>query len=273
MDATALVPGYAIKRVFIPVRDINPIRSPALVNYVLIAANVLVWLWQLSLAATGAAWVEPGYGVIPIRLTSDPPGESFTILSSMFMHGGWLHLGGNMLYLYIFGDNVEDALGHWRYLVFYLACGAGAALSQVLIDPSSQVPMVGASGAIAGVLGAYLVLHPRAPIMVLNTVLPLWFLLGLFLIFPAWLAIGTWFIWNLLGGLSVLGGQAGGGVAFFAHIGGFVAGLVLIRPSMAGRRKTEARRWDGWRPPPARPTRRGERGEHRDPWYPPDQYH
>ena len=258
---------------FIPVRDINPTRTAPVVTYVLIAANILAWLWQLSLQATGMAWVEPGYGVVPVRLTGDPPGEAFTILTGMFMHGGWLHLGGNMLYLYIFGDNVEDALGRWRYAGFYVACGAVAACAQVMIDPASQIPMVGASGAIAGVLGAYLVLHPRAPIMVLNTVLPLWLFFGLFLVFPAWLAIGTWFLWNLLGGLGSLGGQAGGGVAFFAHLGGFLGGLVFIRPAMAGRRKREAKRWERWRPPPRRPAPHQARGEHRDPWHPPDQYH
>jgi len=275
--------------VFIPVRDINPTRSPPAVNYLLIAANILAWLWQLALQATGAAWVEPGYGVVPIRLSGDPSGEAFTILTSMFMHGGWLHLGGNMLYLYIFGDNVEESMGHGRYVAFYLACGVVAALAQVAVDPASQIPMVGASGAIAGVLGAYLVLHPRAPIMVLNTFLPLWLFMGPFLMFPAWLAIGTWFLWNLLGGIESLGSQ-GGGVAFFSHIGGFIGGLGLIQLCMRGRCRRVGRPWDGWRLPPG--GRGGGRGpwprrprvgpdapgdnepeRHPDPWYPPDRYH
>jgi membrane associated rhomboid family serine protease len=255
---------------FIPVRDVNPTRSAPVVNFLLIAANVLVWLWQASLEATGAGYLEAGYSVVPVRLVLDPPGESFTILTSMFMHGGWLHLGGNMLYLYIFGDNVEDALGHARYAAFYLAGGLFAAFAQIGVDPSSQIPMVGASGAIAGVLGAYLVLHPRAPILVLNTVLPLWLLTGPFLVFPSWLAIGTWFLWNVFGGFTSLLGPAGGGVAFFAHIGGFIAGLLLVRPAMAGRSKRDARSWDGWRPPPQRPRRPEVRGSLRDPWYPPD---
>jgi membrane associated rhomboid family serine protease len=274
--------------VFIPVRDINPTQSAPVVNYLLMGANILAWLWQLALQATGAAWVEPGYGVVPIRLTGDPPGEAFTIMTSMFMHGGWLHLGGNMLYLYIFGDNVEEAMGHVRYVAFYLACGVVAALAQVLVDPSSQIPMVGASGAIAGVLGAYLVLYPKAPIMVLNTVLPLWLFFGLFLMFPAWLAIGTWFIWNLLGGLRTLGAE-GGGVAFFSHIGGFIAGLGLIQLCMRGRCRRVRQPWGGWRLPsdnrwsrraqlPRRPrvdraSTHDEDDQHRDPWYPPDRYH
>jgi membrane associated rhomboid family serine protease len=259
--------------VFIPVRDINPTRSVPVVNYLLIAVNVLAWLWQLALSATGAAWVEAGYGVVPIRLVADPSGEAFTILTSMFMHGGWLHLGGNMLYLYIFGDSVEDALGHWRYLVFYAIWGLAAALAQVGVDPASQIPMVGASGAIAGVLGAYIVLHPRAPILVLNTILPLWLLFGLFLVFPAWLAIGTWFLWNVLGGIGSLGVAGSGGVAFFSHIGGFVAGLLLIRPGMAGRSTRAAAPWTGFRPPPRRRRLQRPGEDHPDPWYPPDQYH
>jgi membrane associated rhomboid family serine protease len=273
--------------VFLPVRDINPTRSPPVVNYLLIAANVLAWLWQWALQATGATWIEPGYGVVPVRLTGDPTGEAFTIVTSMFMHGGWLHLGGNMLYLYIFGDNVEESMGHGRYVAFYLACGAFAALAQVGVDPASHVPMVGASGAIAGVLGAYLVLYPKAPIMVLNTFLPLWLFFGPFFMFPAWLAIGTWFLWNLLGGISSLGAQ--GGVAFFAHIGGFIGGLGLIQLCMRGRCRRDRTPWESWRLPPRgpgggrgpRPRRPrvgpdggqdGEAGQHRDPWYPPDRY-
>ena len=254
---------------FVPIRDINPTRTPPVVTYVLIGANILAWLWQLSLAATGAAWVEAGYGVVPTRLVADPPGEAFTILTSMFMHGSWMHLGGNMLYLYIFGDNVEDALGHWRYLAFYVACGLAAALAQVLTDPVSPIPMVGASGAIAGVLGAYVLLHPKARILVLNPVFLLWFLVGPLLVFPAWLALGTWFVWNLLGILGAQVGQAGGMVAFFAHIGGFLAGVILIWPAMVGRKRRKARPWDGWHPPPRRRSLPPS-GPHQDPWFPPD---
>ena len=266
---------------FVPIRDINPTRSAPVVNYLIIGLNVLAWLWELALTRTGAVWVEPGYGLVPVRFTGDPWGEAFTIFTSMFMHGGWLHLGGNMLYLYIFGDNVEDALGHVRYAAFYAVCGVAAAVTQVGIDPASQVPMVGASGAIAGVLGAYIVLHPKAPILVFNTLLPLWLLFGPFLMFPAWLAIGTWFLWNVLGGFTALGGPTGGGVAFFAHIGGFVAGLTLIRPAMTHRTRPDARQWEGWKAPP--PRRRLQRpgeppGEpadepHEDPYYPPEGWH
>lgn len=265
----------------IPIRDINPTRTTPYVNYALIAANVLVWLWEYALIQAGASWVIPGYGMVPARLVADPSGEAFTILTSMFMHGGWAHIGFNMLFLYIFGDNIEDAVGHFRYFLFYLASGLVAALAQMAIDPGSHIPMVGASGAIAGVLGAYLVLFPRAPVTVVNPIFPLWFVFGLFLEFPAWLVVGEFFLVNLWGGLSALGGGAGGGgVAFFAHLGGFITGLVTIRAWMLGRARVEPRRWEGWRPPP-RPPRPGggwggpgsrfhEPGQHRDPWLPPD---
>jgi membrane associated rhomboid family serine protease len=191
---------------------------------------------------------------VPTRLTHDPTGEAFTIFTSMFMHGGWLHLGGNMLFLHIFGDNVEDAIGHVRYVAFYLLSGIGAAAAQVLTDPSSQVPMVGASGAIAGVLGAYMVLYPTAPVLVLNPILPLWFLFGLFLELPAWLVAGEWFIANLfMGAQSLAGVGSEGGVAFFAHLGGFVSGLVLVKLLQAGRAPVQAKRWSGFRPHDRRP--------------------
>lgn len=249
----------------LPIRDSNPTRIVPYVTYVLIGVNVVVWLLEYSAIQAGASWVIPGYGVVPARISADPAGEAFTIFSSMFMHGGWEHLGGNMLFLYIFGDNVEDALGHFRYVIFYLAGGVAAAAAQVLIDPASPIPMVGASGAIAGVLGAYLVLYPRAPILVINPFFPLWFLIGVFLEFPAWLVVGEWFLWNLVRGVTSLGTEVVGGVAFFAHLGGFILGLVTIRPAMWGRARPPSQRWHGWRPPPPQ-HRWSERGPHRDPW-------
>jgi membrane associated rhomboid family serine protease len=244
----------------IPISDLNPTQRKPVVNTLLIVLNIAAFLWEYSLIVGGAPWVIPGYGVVPRRVVADPLGEAFTVVTSMFMHGGWGHLGGNMLFLYIFGDNVEDAIGRGRYALFYAVCGFGAALAQIMIDPTSAVPMVGASGAIAGVLGAYLVLYPRAPVTVLNPIPPLWFLLGLFIVFPAWLVVGEWFLWQLLSGVGSLGAEVGGGVAFFAHIGGFIAGLLLIRPAMAGRRKAPSSRWHGWQPPP---------GSREDRWHPP----
>lgn len=235
----------------LPIGDHNPTRTTPLVNYFLLAANVLAFFWQyLLIAAGGEAWLIPGYGLVATRFMADPLGEGFTLFTSMFMHGGWGHLAGNMLYLYIFGDNVEDAMGHVRYAAYYLTCGVVAGLVQVAIGPSSQVPMVGASGAIAGVLGGYMVLYPRAPITLLNPILPLWLILGLFIVLPAWLVIGMWFLWNLMSGVGQLGMEGAGGIAFFAHVGGFVGGMLLIRGMIRGRGRPDRGRWSGWRSPP-----------------------
>lgn len=252
----------------IPLRDENPRQGRAYVNTALIAVNVAVWLvvwlwlWRVRDALT------LGLGVVPARLLADPAGDGFTVLTSMFMHGGWQHLLGNMLFLYIFGDNVEDALGHGRYLVLYLLAGLAAAAAQVVVDPGSTIPMVGASGAIGGVLGAYLVLYPRAPIVVLNPVFPLWFVFGVVLVFPAWLVVGEWFAWNLLSGAMSLSRPSAGGVAFFAHLGGFVLGLLAVRPFMFGRERRRAKTWHGFRAPPRERLRAGEYrgGPRRDPW-------
>ena len=253
----------------IPLRDDNPRRTTPYVNNVLIGVNVVVFLLEWLMVRGGASWVIPGYGLVPSRLSNDVAGESFTVLTSMFMHGGWEHVGFNMLFLYIFGDNVEDALGHGRYLAFYLFAGVAAAVAHVLVDPASPVPMVGASGAIGGVLGAYLVLYPRAPITVLNPILPLWFLLGLVLVFPAWLVVGEWFLWNLIRGVGSLSLPSAGGVAFWAHIGGFVAGLLAIKPALHGRSTEKPPDWQGWRPPRRRA---GPGGTRRDPFHPPDRF-
>jgi membrane associated rhomboid family serine protease len=235
-----------------PIKDQNPTRTFPFVNYLLIAANVLAYVWEtLLIRQAGETTVVSGYGLVATRLLADPGGEGFTIFSSMFMHGGLAHLGGNMLFLYIFGDNVEDALGHGRYVAFYLFAGIAAAAAQILTGVDSPVAMVGASGAISGVLGAYVVLYPRAPILVINSIPLLWLFYGLFLSFPAWLVIGFWFVGNLLSGVSSLGAGGGvGGVAFFAHIGGFLAGLLLVRPMLKATATRQSFQWAGWRPPP-----------------------
>jgi membrane associated rhomboid family serine protease len=233
----------------LPIGDRNPTRTMPFVNYGLLALNVLAFVVQTFVTAEGGeAWVVPGYGLVPARFMADPTGEAFTILTSQFMHGGLVHLGGNLLFLYIFGDNVEDAIGHFRYALFYMASGFGAALAQVATDTSSTIPMVGASGAIAGVLGAYLVLYPRAPVTVLVPP-PLGFFVGFFIVLPAWVVMVAWFFVNLTSGIGTLGAAASGGVAFFAHIGGFLTGLLAIRPLHAGRERIVVDRWRGWRPP------------------------
>ena len=237
----------------LPLRDINPIRTTPFVNYLLILGNVAAFVKLSSLPP----WYEPGYALVPARVVADPIGESFTILTSMFMHANLAHLAGNLWFLWIFGDNVEDALGHGRYLSFYLLGGVVAAITQVATSGASPVPMVGASGAIAAVTGAYLVLYPRAPILVMNPVPFFWLFMGITLIVPAWIVVGEFFLMNVLMGVQTLGEQAlsggevaKGGVAVFAHLGGFVAGVLTVKPMSRGREQTRHPAWDGWRPPP-----------------------
>lgn len=214
----------------IPLRDDNPTVRTPVVTYALLGACVLVFLWQASLTVQGRQAVVFALGFIPAvvfqgaRLPEElslVPGP-LTVLTSMFLHGGWMHLIGNMLYLWIFADNVEDRLGRGRFIVFYVLAGIGAALAQALPDRGSTIPMVGASGAISGVLGAYLLLYPRAHVLVL---IPL----GIFsriVAVPALAALGVWFGIQLLSSLAAPAG--GGGVAFRAHLGGFVAGMALL---------------------------------------------
>ena len=220
----------------IPLRDDNPIRTTPFVNYALIASCVLVFLWEAALGTRMEAAVY-SFGLIPDVLLGDArlPAELsvvppwLTVFTSMFLHGGWMHLIGNMLYLWIFADNVEDRLGHGRFIVFYALCGVAAAMAQALPDPDSQIPMVGASGAISGVLGAYLLMYPRAHVLVL---IPLGVFTQLTRL-PAMLVLGLWFAMQLL---SEMFASDGAGVAFRAHIGGFVAGLVLLPLFRLGRR-------------------------------------
>jgi membrane associated rhomboid family serine protease len=214
-----------------PYKDDNPTERPAVVTVGLIVLNVLVFLYCWLQGEGGFTRSVFELGVIPKELWSGnlpqsrghfPPASLFT---SMFMHAGWLHLIGNMLYLWIFGNNVEDYLGHFRFIVFYVACGLIASFSHILFNLGSTVPMVGASGAIAGVLGAYLVLYPRARVRVL---LFLFIFITTFTV-PAWLVLGLWFVLQIINSLPEFSGSAGGGVAYLAHVGGFVAGLVYVR--------------------------------------------
>lgn len=214
----------------IPISDDNPSSIAPVVSIGLIVACVLAFLWQLSLGAEGAQRAVYALGAIPAVLFGirDLPAEIAIIppfasmFTSMFLHGGWMHLIGNMLYLWIFGDNVEDAMGHIRFVIFYLLCGLAAVLAQAAPDPGSVVPMIGASGAISGVLGAYLLLYPHARVLVL---VPIGFILQSFRL-PAGIVLALWFGLQLLSNLLTPAGQ--GGVAFRAHIGGFVAGMLLI---------------------------------------------
>ena len=198
-------------------------------NFGLIALNSAVFLYQLSLGERLTDFVY-AYGLIPFRflqVVPRDPAELLTLLSAMFLHGGWAHLLGNMLYLHIFGDNVEDRLGHGRYLLFYLTCGVLSFLAQVAFQPLSMVPNVGASGAIAGLLGAYFLLFPRARVL---TILPLFFFFPLVEI-PAFFFLGLWFLIQFLSGASTIGRTSAltGGVAWWAHIGGFLVGMLLLK--------------------------------------------
>lgn len=223
----------------IPLRDENPVSSTPWVTWALVACCVLVFLWQVSLGESGFQRVVFTLGVIPAVLLGHAqlPAEvavvppAVTILTSMFLHGGWLHLAGNMLYLWVFGDNIEDRMGRLRFLLFYLACGVAAVFAQALPAPETRVPMIGASGAISGVLGAYLLLFPRARVLVL---VPFGFILKVIRLPAVWV-LGLWFAIQLISSLLAPAGE--GGVAFRAHLGGFVAGLVLAPLFLPWRRR------------------------------------
>ncbi len=209
----------------IPLRDTVPSRSFPFVNWLLIVLNVVVFLVILSLRSDAEGFVA-ALGLVPKRLLTDPqPWELVTPFTSMFLHGGWAHLLGNMLALYVFGDNVEDRLGSGRYLVFYLLCGLVAAFAHVVINAESTVPTIGASGAISGVLAAYVVFYPTSRVITLVLLL----FLPWFVQIPATIYIGFWFVAQLLNGVLtvVKDQQAMGGVAWWAHVGGFLAGLAF----------------------------------------------
>lgn len=219
-----------------PLRDGIPSRRFPVVTLALIAVNALVFLYQLTLPEEGLTNLFYLFGMVPARL-GDPAwaasvgysgGGWFSFLSSMFLHGGLLHLAFNMWTLWIFGDNVEDRLGRGRFLGFYLACGLAAGAMQWLTDPASTVPTIGASGAIAGVLGAYLLLYPHSRIL---TLIPILFY-PLFVHIPALVYLAVWFLLQLASGILAFGQEAAGaagGIAWWAHVGGFVAGMILVK--------------------------------------------
>jgi membrane associated rhomboid family serine protease len=219
----------------IPIRDDQPSYSTPFINYFIIGLNVLVFLFELSIGAEGRRALNAfvfEFGVVPVRIERALAGVGQytlamtlpTILTSMFLHGGWLHIIGNMWFLWIFGDNIEDHLGHFRYLLFYLACGVAAAITHIIFNLSSNEPTVGASGAIAGVMGAYVILYPRARVLTLVFFF-LWWI-------PAWVFLGYWFLIQFLSGAAMSVAETSrstGGIAFWAHVGGFVAGILLIK--------------------------------------------
>ena len=234
----------------IPIRDDTPRFSTPFVTYFIIALNTLVFLFELSVSEQGRGALNSfiyHFGVVPWRfdhVLAAWPASSLTglflpILTSMFLHASWLHLIGNMWFLWIFGDNIEDYLGHFSYLLFYLVCGFAAAVTHILLNAGSRLPSVGASGAIAGVMGAYFVLYPKARVM-------MWFPPIFFFHLPAWLVLGYWFFMQFLSGAATSiaeTSQTTGGIAFWAHVGGFVAGVVLIKVLPARPRRYRYAAW------------------------------
>ena len=213
----------------LPLHDDNPTEITPFVTVLLIGTCVMVFIYQTFLPPGAEERFVFQYGAIPAivfghaTLQSEivPIPAYATLLTSMFLHGSWMHLLGNMLYLWIFGNNIEDVMGHVRFIIFYVVCGVCAALTHAVIDPASAIPMVGASGAISGILGAYLLLFPRARVLILAPYIWTTYV-------PAGVVLGLWFVMQVFSGGASLGTK-GGGVAFFAHVGGFVAGMLLIR--------------------------------------------
>jgi membrane associated rhomboid family serine protease len=208
----------------IPLYDTVRSRRVPIANWLLIGLNVLVFLYEISLSQAGLANLTRTWGLVPAALVGAPQRAWPTIFTSMFLHGGWFHILSNMWVLFIFGDNVEDRMGGGRYLFFYLLSGTAAALLQSLLLPTSRVPMIGASGAIAGVLGAYLLLYPRARIASLVPILFIFTIIDI----PAPIFLLFWFVSQLFSGWLSLGGSGGSGVAWFAHVGGFVFGMLAV---------------------------------------------
>lgn len=229
----------------IPIKDDNPTTRPPIVTIAVIVVCVVVFLYQLTLGQAAEESFIIRWGMVPARLfgysLAGKPAVGVigdlgapawvTVITSMFMHGGFMHIAGNLLYFWIFANNIEDSFGHLRFAIFYVLCGVAAAMTQALVDTDSAVPMIGASGAIAGVLGSYLIMHPRANVTVLFTIL----IFFRTFIMPAMWVLGVWFAFQIVNALVNVS-EEGGGVAWFAHIGGFVAGVALtplFRPRQA----------------------------------------
>jgi membrane associated rhomboid family serine protease len=204
----------------IPLRDVIPSRTVPFLTITIIVANALAWFYELGLPREELPVFLRQFGVVPAYFAPA------TLISSMFLHGSWSHVLGNMWYLWIFGDNVEDRMGHFRFLVFYLLCGIVAAFGQILIDPTSTLPTIGASGAIAGVMGAYFVLYPQSRVLTLIPLIVFWEIVEL----PAIFLLGFWFLMQLFsaGAIAATANSQAGGVAFMAHVAGFLTGLVGV---------------------------------------------
>ena len=216
----------------IPLRDVIPSRTVPFVTVIIIVLNAAAWILEISMAPRALEEFLTVYGVVPAMF------RPITLVTSMFLHGGWSHIIGNMWFLWIFGDNVEDAFGHGRFIVFYLLCGMTAALGQIIMDPASRLPTIGASGAIAGVMGAYFVLYPRSRVL---TLIPP-FVFNVIEV-PAIFLLGFWFLMQLVdaGAVAATASTGGGGVAFAAHVAGFVVGVVGV---FVFRRRRQPSAWE-----------------------------
>src|SRR3954465_8121927 len=216
----------------LPLRDVIPSRTTPYVTVTIIILNALAWFYEVSMPREQLSVFLQLFGVVPAAFSAP------TLLTSMFLHGSWSHVIGNMWYLWIFGDNVEDRLGHGRFVVFYLLCGIAAAFGQIVLDPESTLPMIGASGAIAGVMGAYFVLYPQSRVLTLIPLIIFWEIIEL----PAIMLLGFWFLMQLFsaGAIAVTASSAGGGVAFMAHVAGFIMGMVAV---FAFRKKQQPDTW------------------------------
>jgi membrane associated rhomboid family serine protease len=218
----------------IPLRDVIPSRSAPVITVTIIVLNALAWFYEVSMPRDSLTVFLQAYGVVPAAFS--PP----TLLTSMFLHGSWSHVIGNMWYLWIFGDNVEDRMGHGRFLAFYLLCGVAAAFGQMVIDPESALPMIGASGAIAGVMGGYFVMYPHSRVLTLIPLIIFWEIIEL----PAIMLLGFWFLMQLFsaGAIAVTASTGSGGVAFMAHVAGFAIGAIAV---FAFRRRRQPDAWEG----------------------------
>lgn len=225
----------------IPLKDTTPRQSFPFITVLLIVINFIVFFHQIQLSPAAGDHFVRVYGLVPSRIQLALAGRHYTVAQAlvplftcMFLHGGWLHIIGNMWFLWIFGGNVEDRMGSASYLLFYLLCGLGSGISQVAFSWGSTVPSIGASGAISGVLGAYIVFFPTSRILSLVPLLVIWFMARI----PAWIFIGLWFVVQFLSGLGSLATASTGGVAWWAHVGGFVLGAVLAKPFASTPRRT-----------------------------------
>ncbi len=228
----------------IPIKDENPTETFTYVTLALIGINISIFIYQILQGLQGANQLILQYALIPSQIRQPLHLKDYSpYISSMFFHAGFLHLAGNMLFLWIFGNNIEDAIGHFRFFIFYLLCGILGSIAHTIMNPNSNIPTIGASGAISGVLGAYLLLYPKAKVI---TLVPIFYFIRIIKL-PAFLFLGYWILLQFLYGIFTLGlNRVEGGVAWFGHIGGLIAGIILINFFIVGRPKSRIKKYGYW---------------------------